>query len=133
MDKSTLQQAHNLVYGARGELYDHPADDYGRTVKLFKLMTGIEMSAADGTLFMLCVKLSRLAHAHQQNFEPIKKQDTVVDGEGYLDCYWQVITRKETQCKQPNESPMQYAMLNGDLIPLTDLSDPQYKDTQQSG
>ena len=130
---STLKEAHNLVYGARGDLYAHPAEDYARTVAIFKQLTGIDMTPEDGILFMLAVKMSRLAHAHQNNFPSAKRYDTVVDGEGYLDCYWQALTRKEEQCQLPNESLTQYEMENGELIPLTESFDQQSKDTQQYG
>jgi hypothetical protein len=83
-------------------------------------MTGIDMTPADGILFMTCVKLSRLSNAHQNNFAPENKRDTIVDTEGYLDCYWQAITRKEEECQQQPESPTQYEIQNGELIPLTD-------------
>jgi hypothetical protein len=130
---STLKEAHNLVYGARGDLYANPTEDYTRTVAIFEQLSGIKMTPEDGILFMLAVKMSRLAHAHQNNFPSAKRYDTIVDGEGYLDCYWQVITRKEEQCQQPNESPTQYEMQNGVLTPLTASYDQQSKDTQQSG
>jgi hypothetical protein len=117
---STLHEAHSLVYGARGELYAHPAEDYQRTVIIFEQLTGIKLTPEDGILFMLSVKMSRLGHAHQNNFPSEKRRDTVVDGEGYLDCYWQALTRKETECHQPKESQTQYVMLNGELIPSTD-------------
>ncbi len=79
---SILQEAQALVHGARNESYGMPWEDYERTVALFKTMIGdkkiADMSATDGMMFMVCVKLSRQAHSH--------KRDNLVDACGYLEC-----------------------------------------------
>ena len=94
--ESTLQEAHRLVYGDRGEDYGHPSDDYGRTVAIFNAWTGHNLSTLDGVRFMHAVKLSR-------QIESPTKRDHYVDASGYMDCSWQVIERD--QASQPVDLP----------------------------
>ena len=91
-DTSILTAAHALVHGDRGEAYDHPAVDYRRTADIFAMLTGIELTPEEGVLFMLAVKLSRLARGVQADFPPCELRDTVVDAAGYLECYWAAVT-----------------------------------------
>lgn len=93
MTDSILTEANSLVYGARGELYDHPADDYQRTVEIFYALTGIKLTPEQGIIFMLSVKLSRDRHARETNKPLTKRRDTIVDIAGYTDCYWQTLER----------------------------------------
>ena len=79
-----LLEAHKLITGARQNSYSHPAEDYGRTVAIFKAMTGHNLSTLDGILFMVAVKLSRLQH---ERFTGITHKDNLVDAAGYLGCY----------------------------------------------
>ena len=90
---SITADAYRLVYGDRGALYDHPAVDYQRTVDLFNAMVeGADLSAAEGVLFMLCVKLSRLGHGIGQGFPPEMLRDTITDLAGYAECLYGVLT-----------------------------------------
>ena len=79
-----LLEAHKLITGARQDAYSHPADDYGRTVAIFNAITGNKLTALDGILFMVCVKLSRLAHERKTG---VHHRDNIVDAAGYLGCY----------------------------------------------
>lgn len=90
---SITADAHALVYGDRGALYDHPAVDYQRTVDLFNTMVeGADLTAAEGVVFMLCVKLSRLGNGIEQGFPPEMLRDTIVDLAGYAECLYGVMT-----------------------------------------
>ena len=90
---SITADAHALVYGDRGALYDHPAIDYSRTVDLFNAMVeGADLSPAEGVLFMLCVKLSRLGHGIGHDFPPEMLRDSIVDLAGYAECLYGVLT-----------------------------------------
>lgn len=89
---STSLDAFALVHGDRGALYGHPAEDYARTVALFELMTGHSLTAAEGVVFMKCMKLSRLATALEGDMPPEAMRDTIVDDAGYGDCLWGVLT-----------------------------------------
>lgn len=89
---SVTADAHRLVYGDRGALYDHPAIDYTRTVELFNVCVGSSLTAADGVLFMLCVKLSRLAGGLEADFPAEMLRDSVVDLAGYAECLYGVLT-----------------------------------------
>ena len=84
--ESVTSDAHRLVYGDRGQLYSHPAEDYGRTVAIFEAITGIELTVPEAILFMKCVKLSRLAHGLDQGFHPSLLRDSIVDDAGYSEC-----------------------------------------------
>lgn len=75
---TVLEEAQELVYGARGANYGHPYDDYRRTVDAFRALTGLELTPEQGAMFMVCVKLSRESHR--------PKRDNRVDGAGYLAC-----------------------------------------------
>ncbi len=80
--ESVLVEAQRLVHGARNETYGDPIDDYTRTVNTFKSLMGdkkiSEMTAEDGIIFMICVKLSREVNS--------PKRDNNVDGAGYFEC-----------------------------------------------
>lgn len=78
-----LLEAHRLITGARQNAYSHPLDDYGRTVEIFKAITGKTLTVEEGILFMVCVKLSRLAHEiESKQWKP----DNTTDAAGYLGC-----------------------------------------------
>ena len=78
-----LLEAYALITGPRQTAYSHPADDYARTAAIFKAITGIELTTQQAILFMVAVKLSRLAHnLNQGNLH----RDSLVDAAGYLGC-----------------------------------------------
>ena len=79
----TILEAYRLITGDRNNSYGHPLDDYQRTVNIFHAMTGIEMTAEQGVLFMTAMKLSRLCHNLEQG---VVHQDSLIDAAGYLGC-----------------------------------------------
>lgn len=85
VERSPLEEAQELVHGARGDAYGHPADDFERTAGMWRALFGWDVKASDVALAMVCVKLSRL----QQS--PMKR-DSVVDIAGYAEAYWLVVT-----------------------------------------
>lgn len=87
-----LVEAFELITGPRQSAYSHPEDDYGQVVRIFEAMTGIQMSAQDGVLFMVAVKLARLTHNLDQG---TFHRDSLVDAAGYLGCLAMIQARKE--------------------------------------
>ena len=84
-----LLEAHKLITGPRQASYSHPAEDYARTVSIFNAITGHNLTALDGILFMVSVKLSRLAHERATG---VPHPDNIVDLAGYIGCYKMVET-----------------------------------------
>jgi len=78
-----LTEAYNLITGQRQNDYDHPLEDYSRTVDIFRAITGINLSAEEGIMFMVSMKLSRLAN--ELNNE-LNVPDNTRDAIGYLGC-----------------------------------------------
>ena len=79
-----VREAYDLITGPRQHDYDHPLDDYTRTADIFRAMTGIEMNAEQAVLFMVAVKLSRLANEMKRKLEV---PDNTRDAIGYLGCH----------------------------------------------
>jgi hypothetical protein len=84
--ESVVQEAHRLVHGDRGRDYGPPWEDYARTAAIFAAMTGVELTVDQAILFMVAVKLSRMAVSPGM-------RDHYVDAAGYLDCLWQTVER----------------------------------------
>jgi hypothetical protein len=79
-----LLQAHELITRDRQNTYSHPLDDYSRTVSIYNALKGEDvMTAEDGVLFMVCVKLSRLMHELDNNLDV---PDNTIDAVGYMGC-----------------------------------------------
>jgi hypothetical protein len=79
-----LLQAHELITRDRQNAYSHPLDDYSRTVSIYNALKGEDvMTAEDGILFMICVKLSRLIHELDNGLDI---PDNLVDAAGYIGC-----------------------------------------------
>ena len=79
-----LLRAHELITRDRQNTYSHPLDDYSRTVAIFNALKGDKvMTAEDGILFMICVKLSRLMNEMQNGLDV---PDNIVDLAGYVGC-----------------------------------------------
>lgn len=93
-DQSPLLEAHGLVHGPRGDAYDHPFIDYQRTTDIFNAITGHNLTASEGVLFMKAVKLSRLGRGLRAGFPPEDLRDTVVDDLGYGECFWMTYTKE---------------------------------------
>jgi len=92
---SPARDAYMLVHGTgsdtRGGLYGPPWEDYALTTDIYSRLTGVELSAVEGILFMTSMKLSRLAYGLSQDFPPELLRDSVVDAIGYLDCLYGVM------------------------------------------
>ena len=82
-----LKEADRIVHGPRNEAYGHPIDDYSRVVAIFRHISGIELSPDDGALFMIAVKLARLANNREAG---IIHRDSLVDAAGYLWVFGQI-------------------------------------------
>ncbi len=79
-----LKEAHDLTHNDRQDSYGHPVDDYTRTVEIFRLLSGVDISPEEGALFMVAVKLSRLRHNIE---DEAVHRDSLVDAAGYLWCF----------------------------------------------
>ena len=81
---TVLQEAQNIVYGAREKQYSHPALDYAKTAKMWtglllpKLRDGEEITPKEAVLMMVAMKMSREAYKHHR--------DNLVDAAGYIAC-----------------------------------------------
>ena len=95
---SILLDAFTLVHGDRGDTYGPPWEDYERTAAIFAATTGVDLSVPEALLYMIAVKLSRIAHALEQDFPPEMVRDSITDAAGYLDCLWGSLN-------QPTEAP----------------------------
>ena len=87
-----LTEAYDLVTGPRQADYSHPAEDYRKVVTLFRTMTGIDMTASHGVMFMICVKMARIATNMQRGDW---HHDSVVDAAGYLACLSMIHERNQ--------------------------------------
>ena len=85
-----LIEAYNLITGQRQNDYDHPLEDYSRTVDIFRAITGINLSAEEGIMFMVSMKLSRLANELEKGLDV---PDNTRDAIGYLGCLNMVRTK----------------------------------------
>lgn len=74
--ESILMEAHRLTRGDRNEDYGHPLDDFSKTAKMWSAVFGVEVTAEQVALAMVCVKISRQLNA--------PKRDNLVDGAGYF-------------------------------------------------
>jgi len=78
-----VREAYELITGPRQAAYSHPADDYGRTARIFNAITGYNLATEEAILFMLAVKLSRLHHEiDTAQWLPDNTRDAI----GYLGC-----------------------------------------------
>lgn len=76
-------EALRLVFGDRGHDYGHPAEDFGRTARLWSLWLGHDLDAEDVAAMMVLLKLSRQFNA--------AKRDNLVDACGYLECWQRIL------------------------------------------
>ena len=100
---SITADAHKLVYGDRQYVYSHPAIDYGRTVDIFRAITGIEMSPEEGALFMAAVKLSRIAYGLEQMHPAELVRDSIVDLAGYAEVLWGIMIYEPEDDTEPED------------------------------
>ena len=85
---NALRTADQLVHQDRNKRYSAPHDDYGRVVNIFRAITGHELTAEEGALFMVAVKLARLAHNQQRGELHL---DSLIDAAGYLWCVGEIM------------------------------------------
>jgi len=94
---STLLNAFALTHGDRNQSYGPFAEDYQRVSAVFSALCDyepVQMDAAYALLFMVSMKLSRVAHALHTGMayeEPQMVEDSIIDASGYLDGLWQVL------------------------------------------
>jgi len=74
---SRMGEAAALIGGDRRRDYGPPEQDYGRAAALWSAATGRAMTASEGVLFMMCVKISRQMNS--------PKRDNIVDLHGYAE------------------------------------------------
>jgi hypothetical protein len=79
-----LKEAHEITHNDRNDAYGPPIDDYTRTVEIFRLLSGVDLTPEEGALFMVAVKLSRLRHNIDDD---AIHRDSLVDAAGYLWCF----------------------------------------------
>lgn len=85
--RSIVQEAHDIVHGARHEAYGHPVDDLGRTGRLWAAILGIpEITAEQVALCMVGLKISRECNKHGR--------DNLVDSAGYLLCIDKIVNER---------------------------------------
>jgi hypothetical protein len=70
-----LEEANDLVNGARQASYGHPLDDFTRTAQMWAAILGHPVSAEQVGLCMVAVKISRQCNK--------PKRDNLVDMAGY--------------------------------------------------
>lgn len=85
-------EAHMLVHGDRGAIYDHPYLDYEKVVSAFNAFTGLDLEVAHGPVFMLCVKIARGCTAIENGLPAEVWRDSRVDTAGYAECWDGVVT-----------------------------------------
>jgi hypothetical protein len=96
---STLLNAFALTHGDRNTSYGPFAEDYARVSSVFSALCDyqpVQMDAAYALLFMVSMKLSRVAHALHTGMayeEPQMVEDSIIDASGYLDGLWQVLNQ----------------------------------------
>ena len=76
-DKDVLEEAHDLKYGDRKNLYGDAAENHERIAEIFNLITGRDLSAYEIALMHVATKLTR-AKANPSH------RDSYVDGAAYL-------------------------------------------------
>lgn len=94
--QSVAAEASTLVFGPRGAIYNHPADDYFSVCEIADAIIPDELRTepVGAILQMLAVKLARLRFGLEQGFPPEVLRDHFVDACGYLDCAYGTLVRE---------------------------------------
>lgn len=87
--QSCLEEADEIVNGARQSSYGHPLDNWTKTAQIWSAILGITVSPEQALLCMVGVKLAREAH--------LPKRDNLVDIAGYTKCIELVIDEREVR------------------------------------
>lgn len=82
-EKSILLRAEEIVNGDRAKDYGDPFENWSTTVSIFKSMTGVDLTPAQGVQFAMAMKLARLRNSPEH-------KDTILDLAGYAWVYDQV-------------------------------------------
>lgn len=77
-DEDILEEARRITSGDRQAQYGPPDQDFKRTAAMWTALKGVEFTAQDVAMFMICLKLSRQTHQ--------RKRDNWVDIAGYARC-----------------------------------------------
>lgn len=77
-DEDILEEALRITSGDRQAQYGPPDQDFKRTAAMWTALKGVEFTAQDVAMFMVCLKLSRQTHQ--------RKRDNWVDIAGYARC-----------------------------------------------
>jgi hypothetical protein len=86
---SILLDSFALVHGDRGRAYGPPWEDYQRVTNLFNSLWGVEILDVNaGILYMICMKLGRVARGIEEGFNAEQLKDSITDAAGYLDCLY---------------------------------------------
>jgi len=86
--ETVLQEAHNLITGARNKTYGDAIDDYTRVSNVFEALTGVYLSPAQCIVFMTVLKQCRLVTNLEKQ---LWHRDSAVDTAGYLGCLETVV------------------------------------------
>ena len=95
--ETVLEEADELVNGARQEDYGHPLDDFSRTAQMWSAILGDEVTPEQVALCMCAVKLSRQCNR--------PKRDNLVDLAGYAQTCQMVLDERERRDSWAKGSP----------------------------
>ena len=87
MEHTILDEAKELIYGARQQSYGHPWLDFSRTAKIWEAIFDHPITPEQVALCLIGVKISREVNAH--------KRDTLVDIAGYAGTLELVVQERE--------------------------------------
>ena len=96
-------EAHMLVHGDRGAVYDHPFLDYEKVVSAFNAFTGLDLEVAHGPVFMLCVKIARGCTAIDNGLPAELWRDSRVDTAGYAECWDGVVSYEPDELEDDDD------------------------------
>lgn len=111
---SIALDAFALVHGDRGDVYGPPLPDYQRVTDTFNALTGHGLTPAEGVLFMVCMKLGRVAHGLEEGLNADLLRDSHVDAAGYLECLWQVVSAAQDEETEEDDDVLDDEETNDD-------------------
>lgn len=110
--RTVMEEAQELVYGARAAAYGHPKDNFERICLLWNAYLegrpydrGPEISEKDHAILMILVKIARLQ-------ETPDHRDSLVDICGYVGTYEKLLQREAEDEKRRQQG---YTLLAQDL------------------
>lgn len=90
--QSVLDEASKIIHAERNKMYGSPYENHKAIAALFNAATGMELTAREAAVFMICVKLSRMATSPEH-------RDHYVDLIGYAAIAWECTKLEEEQCQ----------------------------------